>query len=149
MPEMPVKAAGWRIEPPVSVPVAAGHSRAAIAEEEPPEEPPGASGALPPSLRRHGEMTLPNALVSFDEPIANWSMLSLPSMPAPAFHRLSDTVDSYGGTKLSRIRLAAVVATPLVQNRSFMPIGTPASGFRVSPPGPARFGGSAGGRGGG
>ena len=35
MPEMPVKAAGWRIEPPVSVPVAAGQSRAEMAEEEP------------------------------------------------------------------------------------------------------------------
>ena len=32
---MPVNAAGWRIEPPVSVPVAAGHSRAAIADEDP------------------------------------------------------------------------------------------------------------------
>ena len=38
---MPVKAAGWRIEPPVSVPVAAGTSRAATAAAEPPEEPPG------------------------------------------------------------------------------------------------------------
>jgi len=59
IPEIPVKAAGWRIEPPVSVPVAAGQSRAAIADELPPEEPPGASAALPPSLRFHGEMTLP------------------------------------------------------------------------------------------
>src|SRR3569623_961083 len=97
IPEMPVKAAGWRIEPPVSVPVAAGHSRAAIAAELPPAEPPGASGAFPPSLRRHGEMTLTNAAVSFDAPIAHRSMLSLPNMPAPAFHRLPDTVDSYGG----------------------------------------------------
>jgi hypothetical protein len=94
MPAMPVKAAGWRIEPPVSVPVAPGQSRAATAAEDPPDDPPGASGALPPSLRRQGETTLPNAEVSFDEPIANWSMLSLPNMPAPAFHRFCDTVDS-------------------------------------------------------
>src|SRR3546814_4985892 len=57
-------AAGWRIEPPVSVPVAAGQSRAAIAAEDPPEDPPGASAAPslrfgPPSLRRQGEITLP------------------------------------------------------------------------------------------
>ena len=84
---MPVNAAGWRIEPPVSVPVAPGQSRAATAADEPPDEPPGASGALPPSVRFHGEMTLPNADVSLDEPIANWSMLSLPSMPAPASHK--------------------------------------------------------------
>ena len=41
MPLMPRKRAGWRIEPPVSVPVAAGTSRAATAAAEPPEEPPG------------------------------------------------------------------------------------------------------------
>jgi uncharacterized protein (DUF58 family) len=64
-----------------------------VAAELPPEEPPGASGALP-SARRQGEITLPNALVSFDEPIANWSMLSLPSMPAPTSHSLAETVDS-------------------------------------------------------
>ncbi len=90
---MPVKAAGWRIEPPVSVPVAPGHSRAATAAADPPDDPPGASDALPIRSRRHGEMTLPNALVSFDEPIANWSMLSLPSIPAPAAHRFAVTVD--------------------------------------------------------
>ena len=38
---MPVKAAGCRIEPPVSVPVAAGTRQAATAAAEPPEEPPG------------------------------------------------------------------------------------------------------------
>ena len=59
MPAMPVSAAGWRIEPPVSVPVAPGTSRADTAEAEPPELPPGASDALPPSLRRHGESTGP------------------------------------------------------------------------------------------
>ena len=32
-----------------------------------------------------------------------------------------------------RETLAAVESTPLVQNRSFMPIGTPASGLSVSP----------------
>ncbi len=58
--------------------------------------------------------------------MANWSRLSLPSIPAPAAHRLADTVLSYWGTKPSRMWLAAVVCTPLVQNRSFIPIGTPA-----------------------
>ena len=41
MPVTPVSAAGWRIEPPVSVPVQNGASRAAIAAADPPEEPPG------------------------------------------------------------------------------------------------------------
>ena len=41
MPVMPQYAAGWRTEPPVSVPVAIGARRAATAAAEPPEEPPG------------------------------------------------------------------------------------------------------------
>jgi hypothetical protein len=52
MPEMPVKAAGWRIEPPVSVPVAAGTIRAATAAEDPPDEPPGARAVVSPSRRQ-------------------------------------------------------------------------------------------------
>ena len=43
MPVMPHRAAGWRIEPPVSVAVAPGMRRAATAAAEPPEEPPGTS----------------------------------------------------------------------------------------------------------
>jgi hypothetical protein len=38
---MPVRAAGCRIDPPVSVPVEKGARRAAEAAAEPPEEPPG------------------------------------------------------------------------------------------------------------
>ena len=40
-PTVPVTAPGWRMEPPVSVPVTAGARRAATATAEPPEEPPG------------------------------------------------------------------------------------------------------------
>ena len=43
MPTVPVKAAGWRIEPPVSLAVAARQSLAATAAAEPPDEPPGTS----------------------------------------------------------------------------------------------------------
>ena len=41
MPVTPQKEAGWRIEPPVSVPVAAGATRAATTAALPPEAPPG------------------------------------------------------------------------------------------------------------
>jgi len=51
---MPVKAAGWRIEPPVSVPVAAGAMRPETTAALPPEEPTGVRSLLPPSLRRQG-----------------------------------------------------------------------------------------------
>ena len=43
MPLMPVKAAGWRIEPPVSVPVTPGARPAATAAAEPPDDPPGSA----------------------------------------------------------------------------------------------------------
>ena len=93
MPTMPVKAAGWRIEPPVSVPVAPRQRFAATAAAEPPDEPPGTSGVLAP-LRRHGEMTGPKNEVSFDEPMANSSLLSLPSITAPSRQSCAVTVDS-------------------------------------------------------
>src|SRR3954464_16030229 len=104
IPTVPVNAAGWRIEPPVSVAVAPRQSRAATAAAEPPAGPPGTRWA--PSrtpdepaptfdpLRRHGFTTGPKHEVSFDEPIANSSLLSLPSMTAPSRHRFAVTVDS-------------------------------------------------------
>ena len=85
---MPVIAAGWRIEPPVSVPVAMGAMRAATAAADPPEEPPG--------TRRfaQGLRIGPKCEVSLDEPIANSSMLHLPSSTAPARSNCSTTCAS-------------------------------------------------------
>src|SRR3954467_9423083 len=103
MPTVPVNAAGWRIEPPVSVAVAPRHRCAATAEAEPPDEPPGTRDApsicppAPPTFeprRRHGFTTAPKQEVSFDEPIANSSLLSLPSITAPSRQRLDVMVDS-------------------------------------------------------
>src|SRR5438552_18124866 len=89
---MPVKAAGWRMEPPVSVPVAPRHSCAATAAAAPPEEPPGTGGVFAP-LRRQGEIAGPKNERSFAEPIANSSLLSLPSITAPSRQKLALTVD--------------------------------------------------------
>ena len=91
---MPVKAAGWRIEPPVSLAVAPRHRSAATAAAEPPDDPPGVSAAFPPPAAFHGLATGPKAEVSLDEPMANSSMFSLPSITAPSRHRLAVTVDS-------------------------------------------------------
>src|SRR3954470_16387531 len=103
-PTFPVNAAGGRIEPPVSVAVAPRQSLAATAAAEPPDEPPGtrcapsiAPLAAAPTLeprRRHGLTTGPKHDVSFDEPIANSSLLSLPSITAPSRQRFAETVDS-------------------------------------------------------
>ena len=79
---MPVKAAGWRIEPPVSVPVRAGAEPGR--DRRTPSRPTSRRATelhVRPSLRRHGEITVPKYEVSFDEPMANSSMLSLPSIP--------------------------------------------------------------------
>src|SRR5271155_5440276 len=92
-PTVAVKAAGWRIEPPVSVAVAPMHNNAATADAAPPEEPPGTSVVLAPS-RRHGLVTGPKHEVSFDEPMANSSLLSLPSMTAPSRQSWEVMVDS-------------------------------------------------------
>ena len=93
IPTVPVKAAGWRMEPPVSDAVAPRHRSAATAAAEPPDEPPGVSRWFDPAVRQ-GLVTGPHALVSLDEPMANSSMFSLPSITAPSRHRLADTVDS-------------------------------------------------------
>ena len=87
-PTTPQSAAGWRIEPPVSVPIAPAQSDAAVAAAEPPEDPPGTCA------RDHGFRTGLNELFSFDEPIANSSMFSLPTMTPPAAARRAVTVDS-------------------------------------------------------
>ena len=47
MPTMPHSAAGWRIEPPVSVPSESGANPAATAAAEPPLEPPGTRARIP------------------------------------------------------------------------------------------------------
>src|SRR5690348_2705354 len=105
MPTMPQNDAGWRMEPPVSVPVAPIASRADTAAAEPPDEPPGTSAAFRSCLRRHGLVTGPKALVMFDEPMANSSMFALPRKIAPSRSRLALTVLSYGGTNGARMLL--------------------------------------------
>src|SRR5918911_2845544 len=104
---MPVKAAGCRIEPPVSFPVAPGTRRAATAAAEPPELPPGTVSGF------HGLRTGPYHDVSFDEPIANSSMLVLPRVTAPARANCSTTYASYGETKFDSILDPHVVSHPL------------------------------------
>src|SRR5579859_7191384 len=112
MPHTPLSAAGCRMEPPVSVPVAAGAMRAATAAAEPPEEPPGTSRLS------HGFRTGPKYELSLEEPMANSSMLHLPSVTAPAAPRRSTTCASYGLTKFSSIREPHVVRSPRVQKIS-------------------------------
>ena len=90
-PTIPHSAAGWRIEPPVSVPIDHGTVPAATAAAEPPDDPPGTR------VRSHGFSVGPKAEFSVDEPMANSSWLVLASTGAPAFIRRSTDVAVYGG----------------------------------------------------
>ena len=119
---MPVKAPGWRIEPPVSLPIAAAARSAPTAAADPPDDPPGTRE------RSHGFRVAKKAECSVDEPIANSSMLVLPRMTAPAASSRSITVASYGGTNRSRIFEPHVVRTPFVHSTSFTAVGTPSIG---------------------
>ena len=58
MPLKPHKAAGIRIEPPPSLPVAKGTMPAASAAEDPPEEPPGVR------VKSQGFLVTPNGTLS-------------------------------------------------------------------------------------
>ena len=93
-PTMPQNEAGVRIEPPVSDPVAAMHSPAATAAAEPPEDPPGIRNLSGLVLSLYGLRTAPYQLVRFAVPIANSSMLVLPSMTEPSSSSFWETVDS-------------------------------------------------------
>src|SRR3970282_2771842 len=99
----------------------------ATAAAEPPEEPPGTRA------RSHGLRVGKNAEFSVDEPMANSSILVLPSITAPAALRRTITVASYGGTKFSRIFEEQGVPTPLGQITSFMARGTPSRGLSGLP----------------
>ena len=103
---MPVTAAGCRIEPPVSVPMANGASYAASAADDPPPEPPGMRS------RSHGLWVGPNAEFSVEEPIANSSMLVLPKITMSASSRRWVTVALYGGIHPSKIFEPQVVGAP-------------------------------------
>ena len=95
MPVMPQNAAGWRIEPPVSVPVAAGVRRPATAAALPPEEPPAMrllSKPLDQGLITACGLAEGTATFSLAEPMANSSQLSLPKLTMPASVKRCTTV---------------------------------------------------------
>src|SRR3954466_12994328 len=119
------------MDPPVSVPIAIGASKAATAAADPPPDPPGIRS------RSHGLWVGPYAECSVEDPIANASMLVLPRIGTPAARSRATTVASYGGTQPSRIRDPQVVGSPRVVSTSLTAIGTPSSA-EAGPPAPRR-----------
>ncbi len=90
IPTTPHSDAGWRTEPPVSDPSAAGTAPAATSAAEPPDDPPGTR------VRSNGWSERPYAECSVDEPIPNSSQLLLPAIKAPAALSFVTAVASYG-----------------------------------------------------
>ena len=90
MPTMPQNEAGWRTEPPVSEPSAAGTAPAATRAADPPDDPPGTR------VLSVGWRVRPYAECSVDEPIANSSQLVLPAIRAPAALSFTTAVASNG-----------------------------------------------------
>ena len=127
-PTVAVSAAGWRIDPPVSDPIASGAWNAASAAALPPPDPPGTRSTS------HGLRVGPNAEFSVDEPIANSSMFVLPRIGMPAARSRAATVESYGDVHPSRIFDPQVVGMSVVVNTSLSANGTPASGDGSSSP---------------
>ena len=84
-------------------------SSAATAAAAPPLLPPGTRP------RSQGLWVGKKAEFSQDDPMANSSMLPLPSSTAPWADSLAQTVASYTGTKFSSILDEQVVRMPLVQ----------------------------------
>src|SRR2546425_12908203 len=91
MPTTPQNDAGWRTDPPVSEPRAAGRAPAPTSAAEPPEEPPGTR------VLSSGCSVRPYAECSVEEPMANSSQLVLPAMSAPAALSLVTAVAANGG----------------------------------------------------
>src|SRR5204863_10081816 len=100
-PATPVHAAGHRIEPPPSVPIAIGAIPAASAALAPPLDPPGVRSS------DHGLRVTPNFGLSVSTLWANSGRLVLPMQMAPACATRATTTASRGGTN------SAIATEPL------------------------------------
>src|SRR5204863_6604226 len=89
-PKMPHSAAGCRTDPPVSDPSASGAMLAATATALPLDDPPGVRATS------HGLRVGPKAEFSDELPIANSSMLPMPTTMAPASSKRCTNVAVYG-----------------------------------------------------
>ena len=113
------------MDPPVSEPIDPRHMSAATEAADPPLEPPGIH------VKSHGLQVGFIPEFSVDDPMANSSRFTLPTITAPAALSFFITVALYGGIKFSRIFDPQVVRIPFVQTISLMDKGMPVSGVTV------------------
>src|SRR4051795_6650962 len=119
---MPHQAAGPRIDPPVSLPIAPGHSPAATATPEPDDDPEGSSATS------HGLRAGGHGRSNEEPPMANSHVASLPVMTAPALRNRLTVKASSAGTWSFISAECAVVRMPAVLKMSFNPMGMPCNG---------------------
>ena len=133
MPVSPHSAAGMRIEPPPSEPVASGTSPAARAAADPPDEPPGVRSVS------HGLRVMPKSRLDVSALAPSSGVLVLPTTTQPAARRRATKGESApAGASSLRSNDPWVVTKPVASSRSFTPIGMPANG-PGSPPGRDRL----------
>ena len=113
-PTRPLNADGMRTEPPVSLPMPAGASRAATATPVPLDEPPGVRWVL----RSHGFHGAPISGLVPQPPNANSTMCSLPSGNMPAAVSRSTVFEVSVATRFSHIFEPPVPIRPLMSHRS-------------------------------
>ncbi len=126
---MPHRAAGMRVDPPVSVPRPAGAMRAAIAAAVPPDEPPGMR------VWSYGFFTAPanDARLVLVMPKASSCRLVLPSTMAPASISFCRLGAFAAGRTLRKAAVPPVVGSSRVLMLSLTTIGSPASGGSAAP----------------
>src|SRR6478672_12882818 len=113
-PARPQRAAGLRIDPLVSVPMANATHPAAVADEGPADEP------LEPRLTSQGLFVRPRYHQSLfaKRPVASFAINT-----APASRRRTTTSASSSMMRFSKSREPHVVRVPFVENRSLTPHG--------------------------
>src|SRR5437870_110797 len=115
---MPQQAAGMRIEPPPSVPSAAGAMAVATAAAEPPDEPPEVRS------RSQGFGVAPKTRFLVNPECPNSGVWVLPITIPPACFERSTITASESGTFPLKTQEPRVVSTPFVGVRSLIAIGT-------------------------
>ena len=121
-------AAGTRIDPAVSVPIATGTIPAATATAEPDDEPPGTR----PGARGLGGVPKCGFVPSPENASSLRFVLPTQTIPAAASRATTGASAAAGGAS-RRSADAAVVGVPATSSRSFHATGTPSSGPRRVP----------------
>src|SRR6516165_11910862 len=105
-PQMPLKCAGTRIDPPPSLPIPPAEQQAAMAAASPPLEPPGVRSKF------HGLLVLPYRALCVSHAIRNSGVVVLPRMIAPARFKRETRGASADGMKPCRIRVPVSHSSP-------------------------------------